>query len=111
MSDWMYLKESLLGTRSYQGEFIVKGYDDDDYQALYDYLLDTLAGLTHNFQGNFYLWYRKQVKNYHHRKLLKNHTYDFSDPIYETEQEFHSIRMQLTIFKFYIFKRAHNPYA
>lgn len=106
-----YLKESLRVTRNVHNELRIADFTDDDYQSLLETILSMLRPFTSNFQGDYYYWYTVKCRQWHREKVHQRHTYDFYDPFIEERPEMHSVRMQLALLKWYIRRRAHQPYG
>lgn len=103
------LYQQLKGkSRAVNGEMTIAGYDDEDYEALFYFLLDEIS----DFIGdNYEYWYTKWARSFHRQKALARHTHDFYDPQYEKPVHEQTIREQLCTIKFFITRRTHSRYG
>lgn len=106
-----YLHQSLKASHVVGGELRIQGFESEDYQELFNVLLEQLAPLTTNFHGNFDFWYAAQCKKCHRHKVASRRTYDFYDPMIEIEPEYHTIGQRLALLKWYISRRKWSGYG
>lgn len=112
MNTIQYLYESLRGnSRVINGELTIPEYQDEDYQGLYETLIETLAPYANWYNGDFSYWYAVKCKQYHGFKVSNRRTYNFYDPIVEIDPAYHTIRQRLAVLKFFIGRRRWSRFG
>ena len=108
MPDYRYLYESLKGTRMEQGQLSITGFETEaDYQELYYTLLEELAPVIHD---NYPYWFNRQLAAYYRFNRAKSRSYQLFDPFQGRECEQMTVREQLVVLKFYLYRRYYSSY-
>ena len=93
-------------TKSGTGELVVRGFEtEEEYEELYFYLLEKLKDF---FDGDYYNWYTEQCRRYARFRRSNSARYDKVIPQESLRVEEHTIRQQLAVIRWYIYKRANS---
>lgn len=96
------LYHSLVGYRSRNGELFIEDFDERDYEELYYAILSALRDV---IGDNYPTWYMRWAASYADRLRKNAHRYGLYVPQVELPLEQQSIRMQLSVLKYYISRR------
>lgn len=95
-------------SRMIGGELTIPDFTEDDYEALFEVIVASLA----EFIGdNYEFWYTKVARSFHRQKALSRHRHDFYDPQYEKPLAEQTTREQLATLKFYVTRRTYSRYG
>ena len=97
------LYEQLKGTYTYKGQLQIEGFEYEDYETLYEVLLEQLAPF---FKGDYYDWYDTVATQYKRYRKATNRRYDVKCPQSDLAVEEQTVREQLALMKFFLYRRA-----
>jgi hypothetical protein len=100
------LHEELKGTRTVNGELKIEGYTRENYEDLYDYLIEFLQPVFHE---NYWNWYERTCRSYIRFRKANSKSYDIFIPQVKNVYE-HTLGEQLAVLRFYIYRRTHSNY-
>lgn len=87
-------------SRQVQGELTIDGFEDADYEELYEQMLTIMAPyIGHNYD----YWYGRACIQYHRYKERHSTRYDFYDPHMRPLSE-QTIREQLAVLKWKLYR-------
>lgn len=103
--DFLTLYQQLKGqTHERQGGLHVKGFtSEEEYEDLYYYILEVLSPV---IDGDYEYFYNVQARRYYRHKQRKNKTDYFYCPQVEKPFYAQTIREQLALLKWYIYRKA-----
>jgi len=91
-----------------QGQLSVRGFDSEaDYEELYYTLLEELAPV---IGENYPYWFNRQLAAYYRFNRAKSRSEYRFDPFQGRDCEQMTIREQLVVLKFYLYRRYYSSY-
>jgi hypothetical protein len=109
--EYQDLYEVLKSSRILKGDFTFKGWpyeeNAEEYEELFYNILEVLKD---EIGDNYYQWYDKIVNRYIKYKINTNK----NDSVYIPQKRFineeHTVRQQLSVLKFYVYRKANSGY-
>lgn len=103
------LYDSLLGSRLVDGQLVIPGYTEPDYEELWEYLMTELV--IPLLRGrDYYYWLAAQAARYRKNRRLGEWERAYYDPLTQNRPEELTTRQQLAVIKFYLKRRRYSHY-
>jgi hypothetical protein len=105
------IHDSLKGSKvNPDGALTIPGFRSQDYEELYDYLMEEVI-LPRMDGRDYFRWlHTKALAFYHYRLKRRFYEPDEPDPLSTTNPEDLSTRQQLSIIKFYVYRKRYSKY-
>lgn len=103
----IYYELIEMKCRIVDGQFTIKGWEYEDYENLYNELLQILKPF---FDGDYYRFYAKWVYKYHNYRKKTNKKLEIYTVQMENPVEQHNVREQLSVLKHFLYRRTHSNF-
>jgi hypothetical protein len=105
-----YIWDGLRGARLLNGKLEISGYYDEDYESLWEHIMETVVIPVLTRRGyDYYHWLGIWAVRYG-KYRNRNRYFDGYDPLTANRPDELTTRQQLAIMKFYIMRRYHSGF-